>query len=80
MIKDSEYLEGNQEIIAKLRQIPVLRSLDEQEMKDLLAFSDLREYKAGETILKEGRVDSTVYYLISGQVQIVKMGKELLVL
>lgn len=80
MIIDSEYLEGNGEIISKLRQIPVLRSLDERELQDLLAFSELREYKSGKTILQEGTADSTVYYLVSGQVKIMKKGKELLAL
>ncbi len=77
---ESDYLEGNYEIIQNLKQLPALRSFQEKELQRLLQISQIHEYNAGELILEEGNFDDWVYYLISGQAKIVKRGKELLVL
>ena len=45
----------------------------------MLFRSKLRRYKAGETIIKEGNIDSWVYFLVSGKTEISKKGKTLAV-
>lgn len=77
---DSGYLKYNRKVIQKLRKIPILEALDKKEFQELLRISDIKKYKPGELILKEGVFDSSTYYLVSGKVRIIKGGKELVVL
>lgn len=67
----------DEEIINKIRSIPVLKSVGTSTLKSLLRISKIREYQPGELILKEGTFDSCIFYLFSGAVSIVKKGKEL---
>lgn len=77
---DSKYLKDNRQVIQQLRKIPVLKALSKKEFQELLRFSDIRKYKPGELILKKGGFDSSIFYLISGEVRIIKGGKDLVVL
>ncbi|MFO7558208.1 MAG: cyclic nucleotide-binding domain-containing protein [Desulfobacterales bacterium] len=75
----SDIIEGNSEIIEKLK-LPVLRDFEDPEIQDFLSISKVYKYKAGECIIEEGLFDNVVYYMVSGQVQIIKKGKELITL
>ncbi len=77
---DPDYIDGNFEIIQTLMQIPSLRSFKGEELKGFLHISKIIEYKAGDLILEQGNFDDGIYYIVSGQVKIVKNGKELMVL
>lgn len=79
-MKALEYIQGNQDVLEKLKKIPALRSFEEEEIKELLLISRLQEYQDGEMIIEEGQFDKRVYYLVSGHARIVKQEKELVVL
>ena len=58
----------------------MLEPFEEQELIKLLEMSKIRKYKSGECIVEEGRSDTWLYFLMYGQVRIVKSGKEVTIL
>lgn len=63
-----------------LEAIPALNSLDENEILALVNTSTIVKFAAGDIIISEGSYDGSLYYLISGQVEIKKRGRRLLLL
>ncbi|MHC1713020.1 MAG: cyclic nucleotide-binding domain-containing protein [Solidesulfovibrio sp.] len=60
-------------VMALLRRMPSFAELDPLDIRELFHGEGLlrfREYQPGETIIREGDLDSWVYYLISGQVRV----------
>ena len=79
-MKESQYLEDNERVIADLKKLPVFEPLEKELLKPLLKMSKLRMYKDGETIISEGDVDCWMYFLIYGKVKITKENREITVL
>jgi len=77
-MKSYDVLKNNDEIIKRLRQIPVLKSFETSDFHELLRLSQLRTYQPGDRILEEGNFGGWIYYLLSGKVNIVKNGNVLL--
>ncbi len=77
---DAAFLKSNDEIINQLLRIPALRSVDGQDLKDLLAASRTKDYQAGDVIFEEGSMGKLIFYLISGSVKVSKDGHELMTL
>ena len=80
MAVDPYFLEQNKHVIQSMMKVPAFKTLDESELRDLLQHSEVRDYQAGDMILKEGSYDGKIYYLISGKVKIIKRSKVLLIL
>ncbi len=74
-MKETDYLLGNEEIIADLKKIPIFEPFNQAELKTLLNMSKLRTYQQGEAIIQEGNVDRWVYFLVYGSVRIEKKDK-----
>jgi len=79
-MEDASYMEINQDIIEKVKQIPALGSFEEKDLRELLQFSKILRFKSGDLIIAEGCYEGWIYYLISGKARIIKNGKELSVL
>jgi CRP-like cAMP-binding protein len=77
---ESEYLKDNLAILKKLSKIPTLGGFSEQDLKGVLELSKIRKYEAGEVIIEEGVFDSWIYFLVSGEVKVVKHNNELSIL
>ena len=73
----SQLLKDNDAYLRKLKDIAFLGNIEERDFRRILKFSDIRQYKAGETILAEGSYDNWIYFLISGKVRISKAGEEI---
>lgn len=56
---------------AQNEQITVLEGLSDDEWQMIVRSSRSISFKAGETLLKEGEVDDSVYILVSGKVEVV---------
>jgi len=68
-------------LIKRLNQIPHLSVFSDEELKDqFLPMSKVRVFKTGDLVIKEGVFDPWVYFIISGQVKIMKHGKTISVL
>jgi CRP/FNR family transcriptional regulator, cyclic AMP receptor protein len=74
---ETELLKENLELIEKLKNIPVLYSFGKKDMNKLLSFSNIKKYYAGESIIEEGSYDNWIYFLVEGNVRIVKNGEEI---
>ncbi len=77
---ESDYLKGNIIFLEKLKEIPTLSTFSEKELKGLLELSKIRKYEPGELILEEGFFDAWIYFLVSGEVKIVKHGEDVSIL
>ena len=75
---DAAFLKTNDEIIKQLLRIPALRSVDGQDLKNLVAASRIRNYHSGDVIFEEGGMGKLIFYLISGKVRVIKDGSELI--
>lgn len=71
-MRESDYLEGNEQLIDVLKNLPVFANLEYESLEKLIRFCKLRSYSSGETIIEEGQIDNSVYFLISGRVSITK--------
>jgi len=74
---ESKYLKANHENVQKLMELPMLKDFEIWHLQDLLTQSKIRKYEDEEEIIKEGAEDRWFYFLLTGQVRIVKAGEEL---
>ncbi len=62
-------------LFASLIDIPMFSQLDRQDLDDLPGICDLYSYEAGEMIITEGKISSSIYTLLSGEVDVLKKGQ-----
>ncbi len=79
-MRESKYLKDDAQNIQKLVSLPIFKDFEAGLLGGLLRLSKIREYKDGEIIIKEGDLDQWLYFLLSGQVKIVKDGRLLQIL
>lgn len=60
----------NEEIIARLRRMPVFDSLGERQMQEIVKLARLRKYEPGEIVIQKGDYDQYIYFLIGGDLLI----------
>ena len=77
---DNAFLKTNDEIIKQLMRIPALKSVDGEDLKDLITASRTRDFDAGDVIFEEGTMGQLIFYLISGKVKVIKDGQVLMTL
>lgn len=65
----------NIDLLRMFNNIRSFTTLPEDDLRSLIKSSKFRVYEPGETLIKEGEYDCWVYFLISGQLEIVKAGK-----
>lgn len=76
-MQESNYLNGREDLISKLRNFSVLNNLNTSHLLGMLQLSKLRIYEADEVITKEGFYDSWIYVLVFGEVKVTKGSSEL---
>ncbi len=74
-MKESSYLEGQNSVVEKIKNLPIFKPYGDKKLKDLLRLSKIRQYESKETIIAEGTDEKWIYFMISGCVQIEKAGK-----
>ena len=79
-MRESEYLEGNDNLIDVLKNLPAFEKFEDDSIRKFIRFCKIQSYSKGETIIEEGHTDKSVYVLISGRVRIVKSNKLLVTL
>jgi CRP/FNR family cyclic AMP-dependent transcriptional regulator len=80
IMRETDYLKENTKALDLLRRIDRFQTFSDEELGLFLALGKLKEYEAGETIIKKDDVDHWVYFLISGEVKIVKGEKTFAIL
>ena len=71
-MRESKYLKANEENLKKFLSIPVLKDFETKDLEGLLKLSRIRQYEPGEIIIREGDLDSRIFFLITGKVKICK--------
>ncbi len=74
-MKESQYLEGQDSVVKKIKNLPIFKPYDEEKLKDLLRLSKIRQYEPEEIIIEEGTDEIWMYFMLSGCVQVEKGGK-----
>ncbi len=65
-MKEFNFDPQNQEMMARLRQMPIFDAMDPEQLRPLIMMARLRSYKTGEIIIEEGETDQLVYFLVTG--------------
>lgn len=71
-MRETSYLKENKKALDLLRRITRFEAFSDADLDSFLEVGKLKEYEAGETIIKKGDSDHWVYFLISGEVKIVR--------
>jgi len=75
-VKETPFLAGREDCLANLRRMTAFAGLEDEHLKTVLSRSKIRVYGSGEVVLREGEMDRTVYFLISGNLRVEKEGKK----
>lgn len=67
-----EILMDNLKLLESVKHMPALKFFEKKDLNKLLRFSKIREYAPGEQIIAQGSFDNWVYFLLSGDIRIVK--------
>lgn len=67
-----EILTDNLKLLESVKHMPALKFFEKKDLNKLLRFSKIREYAPGEQIIAQGSFDNWVYFLLSGDIRIVK--------
>jgi CRP/FNR family transcriptional regulator, cyclic AMP receptor protein len=67
-----EILADNLKLFESAKHMPALKFFEKKDLHKLLHFSKIREYAPGEQIIAQGSFDNWVYFLLSGDIRIVK--------
>jgi CRP/FNR family cyclic AMP-dependent transcriptional regulator len=76
-MKEFAFIHEHGTVPDSLRAVPFLESFNDAQLDDVLNSSSYIQCEEGDTIIKEGAVDSRIYILLSGEVHVAKDGKTL---
>ncbi len=60
-----------------LKSVPIFSSVQESQLVDLATIAEVVEYHAGELIMNQGDIGTSMYIVVDGQVRIFEGEKEL---
>jgi len=63
-------------LFSSLIDIPMFSRIDRVDLDDLPVICDLFSYEPGEVIIVEGEVSSSIFTLLSGDVEVLKKGQQ----
>ena len=63
-------------LFSSLIDIPMFSQIDPSDLGDLPGICDLFSFEPGERIIKEGEMSSSLFTLLSGEVEILKKGHQ----
>ncbi|MEN3942208.1 cyclic nucleotide-binding domain-containing protein [Prosthecobacter sp. SYSU 5D2] len=75
-MKEYAYIHEEGQLPAPLSSVPFLNSFTEDQLDEVLNSSSLLQCDAGDTIIKEGSIDSRIYILLSGELEVKVAGKK----
>jgi CRP-like cAMP-binding protein len=74
-MQETDFLKGNQRVLNDIKKFEIFEPFQDDELHHLMAMSKIRKYKSGETIFEQGSADTWLYFLVYGQVRLMKDGK-----
>lgn len=70
--------EENREIVDYLKETPLFSNLDDQELQEMIPFSEIIERDPGHVIIQEGQKNDRLYFLMRGMVGVYSDGESIL--
>lgn len=74
-MKEFAYIHDERQSPSPLRAVPALASFSDDQLDDVLNSSSLIQGEPGDHIIKEGSIDSRIYVLLSGELE-VRVGRK----
>jgi CRP-like cAMP-binding protein len=71
-MKENSRPQDNENLVALLKRIQRFEVFSDAQIAAFLQLSRLREYQAGEVLIREGEYDCWMYFLLSGTLEIVQ--------
>jgi len=75
-MKEFAYIHDENQNPSPLRAVPALASFSDDQLDDVLNSSSLLQCEPGDHIIKEGSIDSRIYVLLSGELEVRVGGKK----
>lgn len=69
-MKEFAYIHDERLNPSPLRVVPALASFSDDQLDDVLNSSSLLQCESGDCIIKEGSIDSRIYVLLSGELEV----------
>lgn len=69
-MKEFAYIHDERQTPSPLRAVPALASFSDDQLDDVLNSSSLLQCEPGDCIIKEGSIDSRIYVLLSGELEV----------
>jgi CRP-like cAMP-binding protein len=69
-MKEFAYIHDEKNSPSPLRAVPALASFSDDQLDDVLNSSSLLQCEPGDHIIKEGSIDSRIYVLLSGELEV----------
>ncbi|SKB08304.1 Cyclic nucleotide-binding domain-containing protein [Prosthecobacter debontii] len=79
-MKEYAYIHEDGQLPAPLSAVPFLNSFTEDQLDEVLNSSSLLQCDEGDTIIREGSIDSRIYILLSGELEVKVAGKKVAVI
>lgn len=77
MMKEYAFIHDHGRVPEALRALPFLGSFDDEQLDDVLDSSSYIQCETGDVIIHEGAIDSRIYILLGGEVNVCREGKTL---
>lgn len=74
-MKEYAYIHEEGRLPAPLKAVPFLNSFTDEQLDEVLNSSSLLQCDPGDTIIQEGTIDSRIYVLLSGNLEVRVSGK-----
>lgn len=75
-MKEYAYIHEEGQLPAPLSSVPFLNSFTEEQLDEVLNSSSLLQCDTGDVIIQEGSIDSRIYILLSGELEVRVAGKK----
>ena len=79
-MKETDFLAENQRVLNDIKKLDIFEPFTDDELRNLVAMSKIRKYNPEEVIFEQGSADTWLYFLIYGQVRLMKDNKSVALL
>jgi len=76
-MKELKFDPSNAEIIAQMRCIPTMASLEDGLVAEVVGMAKIRKYEKEEVVILEGASDPWIYFLVHGELEVNHQGVSL---
>ncbi len=79
-MQETDFLKGNQRVLNDIKKFEIFEPFQDDELHHLMAMSKIRKYNPGEKIFEQGSADTWLYFLVYGQVRLMKDNQSVILL